>query len=51
MAKIFDIVVCPVCMGEGIIDGGQTMKDAKIYTIKKQCPKCKGHGRIGIERR
>lgn len=50
MAKIFDIVICPVCKGEKLVDSGQVMKDAKIYITKKQCPKCKGHGRVGVER-
>lgn len=51
MAEIFDIDICPVCGGEKQVDGGQMMKNAKIYTVKKACPKCKGRGRIGIKRK
>ena len=50
MAKIFDIAICPVCNGTKQIKSGQVMKDAKIYITKTQCPNCKGHGRIGVER-
>jgi DnaJ-class molecular chaperone len=50
MAEIFDIQKCPVCNGEGTVDGGQMMKDAKIYQVMKICPKCKGHGKIGVRR-
>jgi DnaJ-class molecular chaperone len=50
MAKIFDIAICPVCKGKKQIDGGQQMKDTRIYLVKKQCQKCHGHGRIGIKR-
>ena len=49
-AQIYDIVICPVCNGDGTVHGGQMMKDARIYTVKKPCPKCKGKGRIGVER-
>lgn len=50
MARIFDLVICPVCESKKTIDDGKVMKDAKIYNIIKICPKCKGHGRIGKER-
>ena len=51
MADIFDIATCPLCNGEKQIDGGQMMKDDKIYAVKKACPKCKGRGRIGLRRK
>ncbi len=50
MGEIFDIAVCPLCNGTKQIDGGQMMKDNKIYAIKKVCPRCKGKGRIGVKR-
>jgi hypothetical protein len=51
MAKIFDIAICPVCNGEKDLDAGQVLKDAKIYLVRKLCSRCKGHGRIGVERK
>lgn len=50
MAKIYDIAICPVCNGDKEIDAGQVLKNAKVYLVRKLCPKCKGQGRIGIER-
>ena len=50
MAKVFDISICPVCDGAKEIDAGQLLKDARTYLVKTQCPRCKGKGRIGIER-
>ena len=49
-ADIFDIVICPSCNGTGKVDGGQMMKDARIYAVKKQCPECKGYGKVGVKR-
>ena len=49
MAKIYDIVTCPVCNGEKRIIG-QMMKDNRIYPIAEVCIRCGGRGRIGKER-
>jgi len=49
-AEIFDIATCPVCEGEKKVESGQVMKDARIYTVVKACPNCKGHGRVGVKR-
>jgi uncharacterized protein YbaR (Trm112 family) len=51
MGNVFDIIICPECHGEKTFVSGQVMKDAKIYLIKEACPKCKGHGKIGLERK
>ena len=50
MAEIFDIVICPICNGEKEIESGRILKDARIYVVKSMCPKCHGHGRVGIKR-
>ncbi|MFA5340286.1 MAG: hypothetical protein WC332_00775 [Clostridia bacterium] len=50
-AIIYDIVACPVCNGKKQIQDGQVMKDNRVYQIVKPCPKCKGKGKIGQERK
>ena len=49
MAKIYDIELCPECHGKKKISG-QIMKDNKIYSISEECKRCRGKGKIGVER-
>ena len=50
MGKIYDIVICPECNGNKKIVG-QMMKDNRVYQISEECKRCKGKGRIGVERK
>ena len=50
MAKIYDIVPCPECNGDKKIMR-QVMKDHRVYQISEECKRCKGTGKIGVERK
>jgi len=51
MVRVYDIVICPVCGGKGTTDGGQMMKDNRVYQVTKPCTECSGKGKLGKERR